>query len=108
MAIPNDIDNRTPQQFFNTAAFVLQAANTFGSAGRNTINGPAFKLLDLSLQKTVNITQGTRLQFRIDMFNALNFVNFNIPNRNFGTPQFGTVTSARDARTMQFGAKFIF
>ena len=56
---PNDIDNRTPQQFFNTAAFALQAANTFGSAGRNIINGPAFKLLDLALQKTVNITQGT-------------------------------------------------
>ena len=45
---------------------------------------------------------------RVDIFNALNFVNFNIPNRNFGTPQFGTMTSARDARTMQFGAKFIF
>lgn len=105
---PNDIDDRTPARFFNTGAFVLQAPGGFGSAGRNTINGPGYTALDLALLKTFSLTAGTRLQLRIDAFNALNNVNFNIPNRNFGTPQFGTLTSARDARSFQFGAKFIF
>jgi hypothetical protein len=44
----------------------------------------------------------------VEAFNALNNVNFNIPNRNFGTAPFGTVTNARDARSMQFGAKYLF
>ena len=58
--------------------------------------------------KNVAITDRHRLQIRIEMFNALNNVNFLIPNRNFGTPQFGTVTAARDPRTMQFGVKYLF
>jgi hypothetical protein len=105
---PNDIGERTPAQFFNTSAFRLQAPGTFGNAGRNTINGPDFKVLDLAVLKNIAIRQGHRLQLRVEVFNALNHVNFLLPNRNFGTPQFGTVTAARDARSIQFGAKYIF
>ena len=105
---PNNIASRTPARFFNTAAFALQQAGTFGSAGRNTINGPNYRNLDLSVLKNIVITETHRLQLRVEAFNALNHPNFLIPNRNFGTPQFGTVTSARDGRTMQFGAKYLF
>jgi hypothetical protein len=105
---PNNIAKRTPAQFFNIAAFQLQAAGTFGNAGRNTINGPNYKDLDVAVLKNVIITERHRLQFRVEAFNSLNNVNFNIPNRNFGTAPFGTVTSARDARSMQFGAKYLF
>jgi hypothetical protein len=105
---PNDIDERTPARFFNTAAFELQRAGAFGNAGRNTINGPGYKSLDLALLKNIVITREHRLQLRFEVFNALNNVNFLIPNRNFGTPQFGTVTAARDARSMQLGVKYLF
>jgi hypothetical protein len=105
---PNDIANRTTAQFFNTAAFQLQPAGQFGSAGRNTINGPDYRVMDLAVLKNVTITERQRLQLRIEVFNALNRANFHIPNRNFGTQQFGTVTAARDARTMQFGVKYLF
>jgi hypothetical protein len=105
---PNDIGDRTPARFFNTAAFQLQAAGAFGNAGRNTINGPNFTSLDLAVLKNISITGEHRVQLRLEIFNALNNVNFLIPNRNFGTPQFGTVTAARDARSMQLGVKYLF
>jgi outer membrane receptor protein involved in Fe transport len=105
---PNDIDERTAARFFNTAAFQLQAAGTFGNAGRNTIDGPGYKSLDVAVLKNIAIAAEHRLQLRLEVFNALNNVNFLIPNRNFGTPQFGTVTAARDARSMQLGVKYLF
>jgi len=44
---PNEIgdpnlsaSDRNPLHFFNTAAFVLPAAGTFGNAARNTVIGP--------------------------------------------------------------------
>jgi hypothetical protein len=37
-----------------------------------------------------------------------NRANFNVPSRSFGTAQFATITSAQDARVLQFGAKFMF
>ncbi len=106
--VPVMADERTPARFFNTAAFQLQAAGTFGNTGRNTINGPNYKSLDLALLKSVPLAGEHRLQLRLEVFNALNNVNFLIPNRNFGTPQFGTVTAARDARSMQLGVKYLF
>jgi hypothetical protein len=105
---PNDINDRTPARFFNTAAFQLHAAGAFGNAGRNTINGPNYRSLDLAVLKNIAFAAGHKLQLRVEAFNALNNVNFLLPNRNFGTPQFGTVTAARDARTLQFGVKYFF
>jgi hypothetical protein len=105
---PNAISNRTSQQWFNTAAFQLQAPGTFGNTGRDTINGPNYKDVDLAILKKVAITEQHQLEFRVEAFNSTNRVNFNLPNRTFATPQFGTITSAQDARVMQFGVKYIF
>lgn len=105
---PNRDAPRTATRFFNTSAFELQPAGTFGNAPRNSIDGPAFRNVDLALLKTFSVARRQQLQLRVEAFNAFNHVNFRIPNRNFGTPQFGTVNSARDARIMQFGAKYSF
>jgi hypothetical protein len=105
---PNGGAPRTPQQWFNTSAFQKQTAGTFGNAGRNTINGPNYQDVDMSLTKRVVITERQNVELRVESFNLLNRANFNMPNRNFGTAQFGTITSAQDARVMQFGAKYYF
>jgi hypothetical protein len=49
-----------------------------------------------------------RLEFRAEFFNLFNRVNFNEPNGQFGTPNFGRVSSAGDARVVQFGLKLWF
>ena len=52
---------------------------------------------------------GTRqLEVRWEIFNALNRAKFDLPNRIFGTPNFGRIFSAKSPREMQFGAKITF
>jgi hypothetical protein len=110
---PNLVSNpnngpQTPAEWFNTAAFVLPAQNTFGNAGRNVVTGPGLASLDLSLQKEGAIHEGLKLQFRLDIYNSLNHANFDLPGRIFGASNFGVITSAEDPRELQFALKLMF
>ena len=98
---------RTPERWFDTSAFVLQAPFSFGNAPRNSVTGPGFANLDFVLAKTWRI--GTsNLEFRWETFNLLNRANFNLPNRIFGNPNFGRISSAKNPREMQFGVRVAF
>jgi hypothetical protein len=110
---PNLVGNpnqgpQTPAEWFNTAAFSLPALNSFGSASRNDVVGPGLATLDLSLQKDVPINERLRAQFRVDMYNALNHPNFDLPGRIFGAANFGVIASAEDPREFQFALRLSF
>jgi hypothetical protein len=100
--------DRTVQRWFDTAAFAAVPAFTFGSAGRNIVEGPATKLVDLNVQKRVRFGSTYAAEFRFDLFNAFNTPQFGTPNRVFGTPAFGTITTTGAAREIQLGVRFIF
>jgi hypothetical protein len=100
--------DRTPQQWFNTAAFALPAPFTFGSAPRNSVIGPGYANVDLGLAKTWGLGGSRQLEVRWEIFNLLNAANFDLPNRIFGTPNFGRIFSAKTPREMQFGVKVTF
>ncbi len=55
--------------------------------------------------KNVRWGEHLRLQFRWEMFNALNTPQFGLPNQNFGNSSFGQVGGAGGRRIMQFGLK---
>jgi len=107
---------RTAAQWFNTAAFSLPAAWTFGNESRNTVFGPRYVDLDLSLEKDFAVLGESRLELRLDAFNLLNHPNFNLPGRiatfnssgNQTSPSFGAVSSAQDPRDLQFSLKYHF
>jgi hypothetical protein len=100
---------RTPERWFDTSAFALQAPFTFGNAPRNSVIGPGYANVDLALAKTwVLGAHGSLLEFRWEIFNLLNRANFDLPNRIFGTPNFGRIFSAKNPREMQFGLRFSF
>ena len=101
-------DQRSPDQWFNTAAFALQDPFTFGSAGRNSVFAPGLANIDFSLVKGWFVGEQGRLEFRWELFNLLNRANFDLPNRVFGTPNFGRIFSAQHAREMQFGLRYSF
>ena len=98
---------RSPERWFNTAAFALPELFTFGSAPRNSVIGPGFVNLDLAIAKTRAIGR-RQLEFRWEVFNALNAANVDLPNRIFGTPNFGRIFSAKSPREMQIGVKVNF
>ena len=99
---------RSPDQWFNTAAFALQDPFSFGSAGRNSVFAPGLANVDLSIQKDWYFGDQSRLGFRWEIFNLLNRANFDVPNRVFGTPNFGRIFSAQNAREMQLGLRYSF
>jgi hypothetical protein len=82
---------QTVNQWLNPAAFSMPAAGTFGNLGRNTIFGPGLAQIDFSVLKDTPITPGTKLQFRVEIFNLANHPNFAQPNTTFGSPSFGEI-----------------
>ena len=105
---PNLSSDRTPERWFDTDAFSLPAPFTFGNAPRNRVVGPGFANVDASLQKEWALANGTRLEFRWEVFNLLNHANFDLPNRIAFTPNFGRIFSAKNPREMQFGLRLVF
>ena len=116
------LDNPTAQRWFDTSAFVNPPEFTFGNVGRvlPDVRGPGTVNFDLSLIKDTRIAERVNVQFRAEAFNFMNHVNLggrrNAPNTSFrpgadgfnASGTFGTITSARDARVIQFGLKVIF
>lgn len=110
---PNVVGNpglsqRSPQQWFNQSAFAFPARGTFGNAGRNIIEGPAFQKVNASLVKNTPLSERLNLQIRAEVFNLFNHPNLNLPDNFLGSPTFGQITSAGDPRHIQFGVKLLF
>ena len=99
---------QTRQQWFSTAAFAVPPPFTFGSAGRNIIEGPGYAAVDFALYKNFMVGDRQTIQFRSEFFNVLNRTNFNTPGTNFGTPGFGVITGTDSARQIQFALKYLF
>jgi hypothetical protein len=99
---------RSPQAWFNTAAFARPANFTFGNSGRNIVTDPSSFGIDLSILKSFRIIEGHQVQFRAEMFNMPNHPNFGRPNRQVGANGFGTISSAGDGRQIQFALKYTF
>ena len=104
--------------YFNQKAFTTTALGTRGTAGRSIMRGPGYADTDLMLGRIFPITkEQVRMQFRAELFNAFNRVNFRtIPGNgapaftDVNNPNFGKllINGAQDPRIMQFGLKFLF
>ena len=79
-----------------------------GTANPGDIRGPGNWVLNASLVKGFRLTEQMRLDVRLDAFNALNRVNYNNPNTNITSPDFGRLLSAQQPRTAQLGARLSF
>jgi hypothetical protein len=83
----------------------------FGNLGRNVLRSFSQKRLDLGLAKNTKITESVGLEFRWDVFNVFNNVNFATPNNVIGETgtDFGKITdTVGGPRVMQFGMKLKF
>jgi hypothetical protein len=93
--------------WFNPAAYVQTPAFQFGDAPRyfSNLRAPGYINTDLAIQKWFNIKESFRLQFRAEMFNVANHVNFTAPDPNIGDTTFGQVTNTQGARQVQLALK---
>jgi hypothetical protein len=104
-----------PDQYYDPLQFTPATLGFFGNLGRNTLIGPDQATVDLSLFKNLRITEGSRVQFRAEFFNAFNRVNFGYPNRSpflstgARDETAGRITNTQgSARQIQFGLKYEF
>ena len=100
--------NPTIAEWFRTSAFAQPILGAFGDSGRSILRGPGINNWDLALFKNFNIREVARLQFRFESFNAFNHTQWNTPVRNVVSPQYGQITSARDARINQVGVTILW
>jgi carboxypeptidase family protein len=85
----------------NATAYSAPAPGLFGTAGRNSITGPAQFSLDSGLQRTFRPTSRFFLDARIDATNLMNHVVFTTWNTTVGNTQFGLPISTNAMRSLQ-------
>jgi hypothetical protein len=99
---------KTPEQWFDTSAFVLQRIYTFGNAGVNIMDSDGRHNWDLAVQKAFRWKEKHQLQCRAEFFNLPNSVSMADPVSDFSSSAFGQVRSATTARQIQFGLRYSF
>ncbi|HET9369996.1 MAG TPA: carboxypeptidase regulatory-like domain-containing protein [Vicinamibacterales bacterium] len=103
---PTAVD-QSERQWFDTAAFVFPPFGTFGDVGRNSLEGPGYKNLNLAFSRNVALAPGT-LQIRLEFFNLFNWTNLGLPDNFLGSPTFGQILSAGAPRRFQIGVRFLY
>lgn len=92
--------------YFNTDASAPTPQLTLGHASRNPVGGPAYRDLDFALVKNTILARETAVEFRAELFNALDTPAFAQPNGSFGSPAFGFITSTvTDPRVLQLAIR---
>jgi len=119
-AVPVDVPNYTSGKvladtnprhgnlYFNTSLFNNELVGQFGNSRRRFFHGPGLNNFDMALAKNTKITESQQIQFRMEAFNVFNHAQFSNPTGEINSSQFGLVTSARAARILQFGVKYLF
>ena len=105
---PNSFVGRSPGKWFDTGAFTVAPVFTIGNSSRNPVRGPGLQDADLMLGKTFRVTERVSFEFRAEVFNVTNTPPLNDPNGSFGTPAFGSITTAGNPRDFEFAGKVRF
>ena len=98
------------------AVFAAPANGNFGNLGMNSLVGPAYFQIDLSLSRRFLLRERHSLEVRADVFNVENRVNLSTPVTTLNASNFGRITSditapgsaAGDPRIMQLSLKYAF
>ena len=92
--------------WFNVAAFAVPAVGTDGNSGRNIIDGPGYRNVDLGIFRDIPLKGRSMFQFRLEATNVFNIVNLSNPGTSLNAPAtFGKIRSARNMRQIQLGAR---
>lgn len=99
-----------PERWFRTEMFVPPAPYRFGNAGRNILRGDGRATFDLSVFRNFDLPwrDHMRLQLRVELYNAFNTPQFELPVANLSDPQFGRVVAATEERQAQLGVRWVF
>lgn len=103
-------DGRNPIQLAPgvARATLTPPPGSYGTIGRNTERSGGFVQWNAALQKAFPIAERVSLQLRVESFNVLNRVNYDVPDTVLSSPTFGLATSAFDSRQGQVALRLEF
>ena len=104
---------RNGRPAFNNSreAFTTETLGQLGNVPRRFFHGPGINNFDLTLTKTLKVTESKSFEFRLEAFNLFNHAQFYGPasvDGEVNDPHFGQVVSAAAPRLIQTAAKFTF
>jgi len=124
---PNIIPGKTPKvlgnrtEWFDTSVYCRVGTAGCpaggGPSGRdglvraNSLDGPGYRNIDMSLFRDFAINERVKFQFRGEATNVFNFVNLNpltLGGTLSSTSSFGIITGALPMRVLQVGARVLF
>ena len=94
--------------FFNTAAFTAPASASYGSASRNSIEGPGTLTTTAALSRTVPLGDTRSFEARITASNVFNTVQYSTINTTVNSATYGQVLNAAAMRAINFYARYRF
>jgi Carboxypeptidase regulatory-like domain len=100
------LPNRSPAEWFNTAAVAVPQRYTYGNLGRDALRSDWFKNDDLSLFRSFPIGEKRTVEFRAEAFNFTNTPTWAAPGAIINVAHFGQATSTSStSRELQFALK---
>ena len=100
--------------WFNTSCFTVPAPYSLGNEARvdPVLRGPGIANYNVSLLKRTPITERFNIEFRTEVYNLFNRVQFGPPNTSVTTAANATTgvisTQINTPRTIQFALRFLF
>lgn len=89
-------------------AQLTPARGVFGTLGRNTLTSDRQLSASIGVQRSFVLTEQLRLEFRGEMFNLTNTVNYNPADGVLTSPNFGQALTAGDPRQAQLALRLSF
>jgi hypothetical protein len=103
---------RCSVQYINRSAFAFVPTNPqtriavrSGNTAVGIMRNPATWTVDFSLSKNIRVRENVNLQFRADMFNSLNHVNYGGPSSGLDAATFGEINGAGGMRVVQLNMR---
>jgi hypothetical protein len=116
---PVTVTSNQVRYIYNGPGAARAFGNPFGDVPRNYLRGPAINQLNLGFFKTTRIMENIRLQFRAELYNALNHPqpgfgvtrassvpDFQVENAGVFFLDYSQIELAR--RVVQFGLRLVF
>jgi hypothetical protein len=88
--------------------FDFEQVGQTGNANRRSFHGPGLNNWDMGLLKNINFTESKSLELRFEAFNIFNHAQFQNPDGNIDSSNFGIITAANAPRILQLGARLHF
>ena len=97
-------------RWFDTSVFSAAPQFTSGNVGLSEMHGPPQRRLDMSIFKDLSMGGTRKLQLRVEVYNVTNTPSFGLPDFNFGSTGFGSISNTGNSipRQMQFAVKVLF